>query len=689
VDTQSLDGRLDDSTGKIPLATLTVTGALLGTPAYMAPEQFVGKRIDARSDQYSFCVALFEAVVGERPFAARSVTLLATAVLEEDPVVPASARAPLAVRRAIARGLSRSRTARFPDMHALLVVLERDRSRVRRFAIAAVGLAAMSVAIGVGLGAGTTDTRPTRCVEPPLPSWNDDASAALQARFDASDVGFASSSWVALRDGLDARVASLRRVHDEACAAVEDPTVTAEFAMRRFECLDERERELTAIIDVLAEFDDALVRDAVRIPEALEDAAVCDDAEALARERVEPPDPRLVSRIDGARAELERAAALETAGRYEDALASTGAALTEADATGYGPLRAEVLARRGLMLDRLSRTPEAVTTLYEAVAVATATRHHATAARAWIELVYVLGRHEQRFAAGRVAAAQAEAELAALGGDDSMEAALLTNIGTLDFTEGRIDDALAAYARALELRERLDQPLRQADVLFNIANVELIRGEYEDAETHLKECLVHWQAVVGIEHPDTLDVIHSLGVVYEHSGRFEQAREQLEVAFRLRTKLLGPRSREAAASASALGRALVQLGRTDEGIALVEQSVEIYESLHGEDHAHVAMQIAHLGDALWHAGRKDDAKRQLERAIAMQTEFLGEDHPSVAVSVRVLASFHARDGRRNEAERLLRRVLIPLEKKFGPANEEVATTRLLLDAVVRGEPLED
>ena len=64
------------------LAALTRTGALTGTPAYMAPEQFLGKAIDARTDQFAFCVALYEALYGERPFAGDTVIAIADSVTE-------------------------------------------------------------------------------------------------------------------------------------------------------------------------------------------------------------------------------------------------------------------------------------------------------------------------------------------------------------------------------------------------------------------------------------------------------------------------------------------------------------------------------------------------------------------------------------------------------------------------------
>ncbi|MEM9453619.1 MAG: serine/threonine-protein kinase [Myxococcota bacterium] len=105
----------------------TATGAVMGTPAYMAPEQFVGSEASPRSDQFAFCVTLFEALLGRRPFPGNTFTEICNAVLHSGLRFPPEAQSlPEALRQVIARGLRRRRSERFPDMASLLHAIERS-----------------------------------------------------------------------------------------------------------------------------------------------------------------------------------------------------------------------------------------------------------------------------------------------------------------------------------------------------------------------------------------------------------------------------------------------------------------------------------------------------------------------------------------------------------------------------------
>jgi serine/threonine protein kinase len=129
---------------------LTTSGSVLGTPAYMAPEQFVGGNVDPRTDQFNFCVALYEALYGSRPFVGKTFDELGHNVCEGDVrPAPAGSRVSGALRAIVLRGLSARPGDRFPTMDHLLAELGRDRARPwRRAAIAAAALAA---ALGLGL----------------------------------------------------------------------------------------------------------------------------------------------------------------------------------------------------------------------------------------------------------------------------------------------------------------------------------------------------------------------------------------------------------------------------------------------------------------------------------------------------------------------------------------------------------
>jgi len=113
------------NTPSLPTAlssSLTATGTVLGTPRYMPPEQLTGPDIDARADQFSFCVALYEALYGTHPLLGGT----AVAMLDKgEPALPPpdGTKVPAYIGKAIARGLERDRTKRFPLMSQLMDAL--------------------------------------------------------------------------------------------------------------------------------------------------------------------------------------------------------------------------------------------------------------------------------------------------------------------------------------------------------------------------------------------------------------------------------------------------------------------------------------------------------------------------------------------------------------------------------------
>ncbi|MEO8843878.1 MAG: protein kinase [Kofleriaceae bacterium] len=136
---------------------LTATGTVLGTPRYMPPEQLLGPNIDARSDQFSFCVALYEALYGKHPLeGSTSVSMLEHGVAALPP--PEGTRVPSSVARAVMRGLGKDRTQRWPTMAALVSELTPpvQHARGRTAVLAIVGV----VVLGVAAAAVMTSHRP-------------------------------------------------------------------------------------------------------------------------------------------------------------------------------------------------------------------------------------------------------------------------------------------------------------------------------------------------------------------------------------------------------------------------------------------------------------------------------------------------------------------------------------------------
>ena len=204
-----------------PLSGLTATGSVLGTPAYMAPEQWTGGTVGPAADQFAFCVALWEALTGERPFRGATVEAL-KAEVQKGPADLDASKLPRELRAVLRRGLDPDPARRWPSMDALLAAIAPSH-RGRKIAMVAAGFAVVAAATAFTMFHHGTVAGPT--CEPPARAladvWPEDAGKVLAAA-GRSD----------LRDAFQHDVDAWQAERDHAC------TLPPEHRAAELACLD-------------------------------------------------------------------------------------------------------------------------------------------------------------------------------------------------------------------------------------------------------------------------------------------------------------------------------------------------------------------------------------------------------------------------------------------------------------------
>jgi hypothetical protein len=135
-------------------SALTSAGAVVGTPAYMAPEQHLGETVGPAADQFAFAATLYEGLFGVRPFPGTTLAALISEVLSgKVRPVPETSEVPRAVRDVVLRGLAREAGERWPSVQAMLEALAEPASqRASRRSISAP-VAGAAIVAGVTVAA--------------------------------------------------------------------------------------------------------------------------------------------------------------------------------------------------------------------------------------------------------------------------------------------------------------------------------------------------------------------------------------------------------------------------------------------------------------------------------------------------------------------------------------------------------
>jgi serine/threonine protein kinase/tetratricopeptide (TPR) repeat protein len=675
------------SLGEETHAGLTRTGALVGTPAYMAPEQHAGGHVDFRSDQFAYCVALWEAIYGERPFAGESLTAIAFAVLSgELRDSPSGSDVPDKVRRALARGLATEPDGRFESMHALLAELEPQESKASMGLLVTLG--ALSIGLAASLGFALADLgekAPCEDVDRDLKAfWNPSRIQQAGQAFEDTGVPFAGDAWARARRGVDdwARDWSAARVH--ACEATRVRGEQSETLMDlRMACLNRRLGEVRTVVGRFAGADVRTVENAAKAVEDLPSIDLCSDTEALVAMVAPPSDPAKAQAVEEIRSKLEGAAGANSAGDLEAAKKMGEDALGEARLVGYEP----IVATAGIVVGGLRAAAYDFDGAEEALGLAVlaseATGDARTGARAWIEVLGVRGTEQFEMKGAHEAARHAAAYLQRFGETDPMRADYLQYYAGVLEWEGKYREAIAENEKSLAIHVKNDGEvsLAASAIYTAIGNEHWELGELDEAlRLHEKAYALDLE-ILGPAHPSVADSLSNIGIIHDERGDFRKARELYQRSIDI-VKAAG---RDDAGSLAVyhnnIASTFLEEGDWVEAGRNYDIALEQWTRAYGTKHPDVAMALTNLAIIDEHEGDLASALDKYDRSIEIHVAHFGAKHREVAWARAARADILRLMGRLGEAREELRGAIELSIVAVGADHEDVAQARVHLGRV--------
>jgi tetratricopeptide (TPR) repeat protein/predicted Ser/Thr protein kinase len=632
------DAEIDDRDEDAP-ATLTSTGTWLGTPAYMSPEQWDGSEVDARSDQFSFCVSVYEALTGARPFAGESGGQV-RAALDRGvvPPMPRARRIPRRIESAIARGLQIAPDDRWPGMDALLRALA---PRSRGWIMGVVSAGALIGAAGLTAARGDD---PCASAGAPIDAlWNAESRAGTERAITHLPAPWAAATAAAVLPRYDATAEAWRQAAGAACATEDAPPAWAQ-------CLDYARARLGEALDAVASGDPAHVVAAVSHAELLTDPRACLQPSSAAWPADGGSDTGHRADTEAARrlGELSTAAGAEhyvaslAAGREAAALA-TSAARDDGDV----PLAAHAAWLRGRLDLRDGDKAGAELAFREAAELAAQSGQGPLRAAATVELVYVVGNDRDRSDEAQTLATDADALLAAVGAPPVWTARLAAHRASA-LAHARSPDA----RRAIELHGEAVEGLREVlgdshpDVIVELGNLGAAynyAGEADEAEATLREALRRATAVWGPGHPRTARLEGTLGLSRMRQKDLTGARAHLQRSLDVRIEALGPDHAEVASARFNLATVLRLQDEHEPALTLLRRGLQTREAADGPlDPGHITWLVP-IGSSELSLGRLDAAAVALQRAVDLLEREGGTAEQFAEIRFALAQAYASRD----------------------------------------------
>jgi len=631
-----------------PLETpMTEVGVVLGTLGYMAPEQYVSQPVNAKTDQFSFCVALYDALYGQKPFAGKGVLELADATMNgrvREP--PKGKNVPARIHRALLRGLKPKKDDRYPTMAALLADLEYDPAKDRArlgFAVAGV-LLAVVVFAAVRISFTQKEKLCSGADTLAREVWNDQLRQRLEQAMLATNLPFAPDTWARTHGELDGYMQRWSKMHEQTCRATRVLGHQPEALMAvRMACLEERRSDVRALVRLLEHADRQTVEKAVEASQSLPGVADCADVTSLTSVQPLPADAAQRSNVETIGREVGELRVLGDAGKYKDVATSAAPLVERARAAAYPPVLAEALLVLGEAQDRLGKKGDAAATLREAVFAAEAGRIEDVKVHALVSLVAVLA-DQRKFDDAHTMSSLAGAASSRLSDPDAFRADLLSANAWVLCRDGKYDESAAEFHKAITVAERNAdaKPVRLARMYSRAGGMLGDAGHFDEALDLLGRADATFVRFLGKDHPSRLPTFVNRGATLIDQGRFLDSLATTDTALAMAVRVLPPESGTPANLYNNRAAALNELRRFDEARAAGERAVEIGRTVFGAKAVNTAGYMITTAEALVGLHRDADAAATFAEVLTIIDPALPADHEwqAEARTVRAEAALH-------------------------------------------------
>ncbi|MAT47848.1 MAG: hypothetical protein CMO35_10535, partial [Verrucomicrobiaceae bacterium] len=634
----------------------TAQGMLVGTPAYMSPEQaeMSGIDVDTRSDVYSLGILLYELLSGEPPFHPRRLLKagygeIQRIIREEEPQRPSTKSTTIEEGGKIARARQLNVTTlrkRLDGDLDWIAMKSLEKDRTRRYAT----VQELSSDLGRHLANEPVSAGPPsvryRCAK--FVRRNRVGVAAAAMVLLALGAGIVSTTW----QWQEARRAEQVAVTEREKVNIEKERLenTLEFQEDTLTGLDAKQMGLTLMQLFRKSIAELLARTRMT-PEEIE--ATIEQFSALAIRA--NPTGVTTDLID--KEILGPAVATIDKDIIRDPL--TEARLRNAVATTYVDLglhnKAQPLLERALALRREHLGNEHPDTLSSINQMGLC--------------LSSMGRHEEAASFVREAL---EARRLTLGNEDPHTLQSISNMGVLLMSQGKHKEAEPYLRTSLEGNRRVlgNEHPATLESISTMASFLVNQGKKEEAEPYLRKAMEGNRRVLGDGHPSTLEAINDLGAVLAAQEKYEEAKPYLREALEGRRRVLSNEHHETLVSIESMARILRLQEKFDEAETYTREAMEWHRRLLGDEHGNTLGSIEQMAYLMNVQGRLNEAEPYLREVLEGRRRVLGNEDPDTQRAIRVMGRLLYDQEKHEEAEPYFREALERSRRSLGDEHHD-------------------